>query len=678
MSPPRPSVPVALAGLVLAAALVLVLVPGSQAQPVGLYSVDGTVRDPGGDPVAGAEVTLIPVNASGGERTTRTDDGGRYGFGNLSQGTYDLTARASCCGPDYAPVEASGATLSQTRDLSLADQRKPASNETVVLRGRTQGIEDGEAVPDVRLRLQAHHLVEPAATAPGDGEEPRDRRVPREEFTVRVRSEADGTYAVELPRGHVDLEARRDGYDVSQADPELEDDRRIDVPVRASETPAARLGGVVRSDDGAPVPGAHLVVGWQPGDCRRDPCQRDGVQGDERRRSDGVWFRIQPAASRYDRTAADADGRWNLSVHPGTVELRTRHHDHLPDETRLEVAGGEERRVDVSLERIPPPSVELRGTVTDAATGEPVPSARVLVENQAWGTRNATRTGEDGTYELRVRPGYATLSVRAGGDPVPCARPVASNATAGSASGDGTASSAVVRPEPCPEGNRERDRGYLPWSRTLEPEAGEERTHSPALRPEPARSATLQGWVLNASSGEEIPDVTLRLRNEVTGDRVWTTTDGNGSFSVDVRPGYHTLRAPALEHRDAYYEAVRTLEVAPDTTRTLALNLTPGTPRHGCCVVYGAEPVADRGSGSSAGGSAGPEAGAGSSALPAPPGDPGARSPGGGLGPYDPAMLGTASGSDASGGDGLGAPGPGVPLAAAGIALAAAVARRRP
>lgn len=652
----------------------LLAAPGAAAQSPGLYSLEGVVHDPAGDPVGGATVTLVPVDAAGGNRTAETDGDGRYAFGNLSEGTYDLVADAPCCGPDYRQVEVSGTQLSRSADLQLADQAEPEGNETVILRGRTQELDGGEAVGGVRVQVQAVQLREARPAAPGDGEEAEPRSVSRREATFAVRSDDDGTYALELPPGRVDLEARKDGYDVSRGDLHLDRHRRVDVPVRASETPAARLGGVLVSDGGEAVADAHVRVHWDRGGCGDRHCPRETPADDASRESDGVRFRVEPAASRYDSTTTGADGRWNLSVHPGTVQLRARAPDHLPARERLEVQGGEERRVNLTLEAIPGDSVRLQGRVTDAETGEPVDRARVQVENHRWGTRNGTWTDEEGAYEVRVEPGYAVVTVAAERDRR-CvqAHATATTATAGGdePAGDRTAGSTVVRPEPCPH-EEEQGPGYLPRHRTLVAEAGEDRTFSPALRPAPARSAVLTGWVVNASSQEGVEGATLAVRNEVTGQRGWATTDGDGAFRVNVTPGYYTLRAPVRQHRDAYFPATRNVEVAPDETRTVALNLTPGTPRHRCCVVYGAVAVEDGARAS--GGQAGASGGAAPDDETAPDGT--FRGSGGDLGPYDPSKLGS---SPAGAGDERGAPAPGPALAAAALTAAAGFrAWRRP
>lgn len=651
----------AVAGLLLAAGLLAAAAPHGEAQPAGVYAIEGTVRDAGGDPVSGAQVTLVPANDSGEPRRTRTGEDGSYRFGNLSGGTYDLLADADCCGPDHRRTQVMGTTLEQQVDLSLGDQPEPAADETFILYGRTQAHDGGEAVPGVQVTVQLEGYARAASpTPPDDGYEHGEAERPP---TFAVVSDDDGTYALELAQGEWELEARRDGYDVTQAQVEVRQDRRVDVPVRASATEAARLSGVVRSSDGGPLAGAEVSVRLASDSCEPDGCP----DGDEvRRESDGVRFFIEPAARRYDWTTTASDGRWRLSVYPGSIEVEARAREHLPEARSLEVRGGESREVNLTLQAVPPASIGLHGTVTDAATGDPVQGALVDVRNEKWGTRNATRTDANGSYRIQVRPGYTVLRFSAPRETHPvCVRAVPEPVTDDEAGG-ATASSTVVRPAPCREPQLERERGYLPRFRTFVAGGDGDREVSPALVPAPARSATIQGWVLNASSGQEIPNVTVSLRNEVTDERAWARTDDDGSFAVNVTPGYYTLRAPARQRSPDHYPAVTNVQVGPNVTRTLALNLTPGTPRDRCCVVYGysgasGTPDAREAAGGSSGGAPGTPAS-------------GVRSPGGGLGPYDPSKLGTTAGAASQGG-GAATPGPGAAGVAGILAAAGALAR---
>jgi vitamin B12 transporter len=81
-------------------------------------SVTGTVRDPQGQPVPGATLTLFSRTGSAGSATT-SDSSGVYRFENLPEGDYLLRAAA----PGFAPFLAEdihlGAGATVTRDIAL-------------------------------------------------------------------------------------------------------------------------------------------------------------------------------------------------------------------------------------------------------------------------------------------------------------------------------------------------------------------------------------------------------------------------------------------------------------------------------------------------------------------------------------------------------------------------------
>jgi hypothetical protein len=68
-----------------------VAMPASEA----LFQIGGIVRDNAGIPAGGATVTLGGVSIAIAARTATTDAAGRYSFGFLAAGTYDLTAQGT-------------------------------------------------------------------------------------------------------------------------------------------------------------------------------------------------------------------------------------------------------------------------------------------------------------------------------------------------------------------------------------------------------------------------------------------------------------------------------------------------------------------------------------------------------------------------------------------------------
>lgn len=644
--------------------------PAADAQ-IGPYTVEGQVLDPDGEPVQDAEVELTPANGSEPTQTTRSDEEGTYRFRNVEEGRWDLTAQHPCCGPAYRNVTVSGTQLVHEVDLELSREGSTGGEDTVLLRGRTVEKGTDEPAPEVRLTVENRY------EGP-DGEHGQAR--------VEVRSNANGTYVLELRPGWVSLEARGDGYDVTRAGFALEEDREVDVPMRPTEHAAVELSGRLLAPNGTAVPDGHVrVEPDRSGDCDADACaQPIRDDGHERVERDGVGFTIRSAADPYASTRADEDGTWRLTTREGAIRVTARAPEHLPARRSLDAAAGEEHSVNLTLTPIPPDSVTLDGRVEDAASGDPVPGATIRVENQAWGDHAWARTDANGTFTLSTKPGYTIVTVEAD-DPheTVCAphaeRAVSTSSEAGEDHEGARESSSSppgsIEPEPACR-SVEREHAYRPQALTLVPEAEETRNLDVALEPRPAPSATLEGWIVNASSQEGIGNATLSLVNEDSGARGRAEADADGSFTVDVTPGYYTVRARAEGH----YDAVQNVHVPRDETQRIAVEMTPGEPRHrSCCIVYAAHPEATAANATDAGGSTGSDGTSSGPTTRATATDgaeadaPSSRFEGGpgGLGPYQPGAERTDSPGDESA-----APGPGL-LAALLALLVAGILRRR-
>jgi hypothetical protein len=66
--------------------------------------IGGTVRDPLGQPVAKARVSLTPPTPDLGSQTTTTDVQGRFVFGGLREGQHTITVQATDLGPLTTPI----------------------------------------------------------------------------------------------------------------------------------------------------------------------------------------------------------------------------------------------------------------------------------------------------------------------------------------------------------------------------------------------------------------------------------------------------------------------------------------------------------------------------------------------------------------------------------------------
>lgn len=613
--------------LLMVAAGVLTALSGAHAQ-AGVYTVTGEITDTDEAPLAGADVFLSPADEDGPTREATTDEDGTYTFDQVENGRYQVVANHACCTPADDTVDVGGTQLEHRVDLEL-EPDDASSDDAILLRGRTLHHDDETPIPNVRLTFHNHH----DATAHHESRG-------HEETATTVTSKEDGTYVVELRPGHVRLTTQADGYDETTASFPIEENRDLDIPMRPASEQAATLQGTVQSDDGVPIEDARVSVAPDREDrCGPHYCTATPMpHGEEADRRGDVTFRYRPAASPYDDARTDEEGRYRLTTSEGPVRLTAWAHDHARTERTLHVIAGETHEENLTLQRIPPDNVRIEGTVIDQANGDPVPYAHVRLENQQWSHHNATITDENGTFELRTKPGYTILHARAHDRaPIPCDE--APHHPERSASS--TQSSPAV--PPCK--TEEREHAYLPRSITLRGDNATRHDLDIELLRKPAPDARLQGWTINATNEEGIPNATITFTNELTHERGRATTDEDGSFRADVRFGYYTVRVLA----DGYYHAVENLEIAPNQTRTIAIELVPGQPRHGYVhhVAY-AEEVPARDASQPTDGS---DEAAAQEAMAAPPIEPVGGiltfegSPGD-LGPYDPARVDQASPSE--------------------------------
>jgi protocatechuate 3,4-dioxygenase beta subunit len=480
----------------------------------------------------------------------------------------------------------------------------------LTLSGTLTDAETGEPVEDVEITV----------TNMWTGEDGDVRG--RDRFTATT--DADGRYAVDVSEGR--LEIRLDPVDHQRADAgfEIDDDVQLDVPLEPVSEDLARVEGTVTDDDGEPIADASVRINAISEDCKEDErceaaertAREEGSARTVETSQGNVTINYHPVNDRYVHTDTDEDGRYQARLPAGHYGVRARAEDHLPARTQVDVSEGEEAQVDLALTAIPPASVTVEGQLVDRETGEPVPGAEVELHNQRWGTRTGTMTDGDGRYSVEVEPGYTIVQFRADEhQPVACEPHDAEH-------GDGTHSASCEA--------KEREQLYLPVSTVIQPNADETVTLDEQLGPEPEPSAKIDGWVVNATSGEAIANASLQFVNEETGEWGHAETGEDGSFRIGVDEGYYTVRVRAA----GYYGNATNVEV--DDRARLTVELTPGETRHSrCCYTT---PVEDRayesdGAGggdaeaqSTPGGSGGSEAYAGGPAeLGAPPtvaGDP--------------------------------------------------------
>src|SRR4029077_4428051 len=98
-------------------ALSCIYSPGAMGQMAGTGSVTGTVPDPSGEIVVGAQVTLADTSTNA-QRTATSNETGRYVFPNVPPGTYSLTATKE--GFSVAKVSSLTVTVGTTLTVDVA------------------------------------------------------------------------------------------------------------------------------------------------------------------------------------------------------------------------------------------------------------------------------------------------------------------------------------------------------------------------------------------------------------------------------------------------------------------------------------------------------------------------------------------------------------------------------
>ena len=298
-------------------------------------SLAGTVRDA----LAGTTIEGARVEIAGA--ATQTDRAGRFRLEGIPPGAVVLRASAPGYEPRTEPLELPGRAVTGI-DVGL---RRGAA-----VAGRV--VADGRPVPGASVRAIRYGLGGGSAGAQG------------------AVTAADGTFALTVPAGQVELEAvAPDGSRGRSAPIELGPGARADgVEIRVE--PAARLEGVVLDAAGRPAAGAAVLAS-----------SLDGVQ--------------------LAAATAAADGTFALADLPsGMVRVAARRGEASGVSAPIAVDGGDVPHVEIRLG-----AAALAGRVEDGG-GVPVPGARVI----AWadGTPRdaaiASRTGADGRFRFEGLP----------------------------------------------------------------------------------------------------------------------------------------------------------------------------------------------------------------------------------------------------------------------------------
>lgn len=205
----------------------------------GGLSIAGMVMDDDGVPTGGAQVELAPA-WHGGEQSwasTTSDGDGRFEFGDLSEGRYDLTAKFGQQEAVLDDVKAGQRSVI----LQLASQ--------AMVEGRVVD-ENGRPVPAFRVRVDFLRDTTPA------GEAGRIRRGARRAADV---NDPTGRFRLgPVSRGIYRLEAVDPAGRLGQVETQVFGRRSVDVGDVKLLGSGTVMGKVVDRRDGRPVPGAAV------------------------------------------------------------------------------------------------------------------------------------------------------------------------------------------------------------------------------------------------------------------------------------------------------------------------------------------------------------------------------------------------------------------------------------
>ena len=291
------------------------------------------------DTVTGAPAVGALVQIDGGPQVTVAADTGAYSF-SADAGGHWLTVAAPGYGPTRAYTVIAPERVAQIADIHLSP-----------LVGGVQGV-----------------VVDAVTNEPIEGA----RVTPDNAAAVTV--DADGVFAVELPRGERGLATEATGYlPGSRLGLQVYPSRVSRVSALFLVPTRGRVRGVARrADTGEPLPGAEILS------------------------------RQQVVA------AADADGAFELTFATGQRDLEVRAPGYGSCQLTVYVPAG--RAVEVDDVLLVPRFGAVAGLIYDSASREPIAGARVTVASREV---PPAVTGPDGRFHLRLRAQNQSLDIEA-------------------------------------------------------------------------------------------------------------------------------------------------------------------------------------------------------------------------------------------------------------------------
>lgn len=494
----------------------------------------------------GIPYATVRVWGNGFDRTLTTDEWGNYFIESLPVATYTLSATRTGFEAAELRTEPYGPF-----DISLQPLK-------VEVRGRVTDI-DGNPVAEAELSF--------CCSTPG--------------VTV-LSSGPDGNFQASLLAGPYTLDVTRAGFARVNMQVFVDGTGPTDVQMQPLPPQDALLQGTVRDQHGNPVAG--LILYMEQYEC----CGNEGYRGQYdcgygMPGAQGCPEAVTPIPVDYrNRTETDAAGRFRIHAYTGgSMNVHSEDSRYSPFWDSVWIDSPAVTH-DIQVIRYPERDHPLTGRVVDAVTGRGIASYSVQVEGLEFGRYECSEDSRISSYAYGSGYSYApppptasyayeerySTYATAYPAPMPASPPYPGHGyrdypyesgcairiqADGSFAGNVTAGYSRIRVHANQQCTETQDAGggyrrtcgpeYLPYVQSLMLAEGNATKLVIRLQPKPAPDAVVSGYLVDARTKLALPLGHIEFSNDEVPGHGYATTDGDGSYRIRLRSGYHTVTA---------------------------------------------------------------------------------------------------------------------------------------